>query len=290
MADLEQAAAEAAEPVAQAAVDRAMAEAAPGPAGPGGGGADGGGEEAGEAAAEEQAPAEAGGGDQGAATAAAPVKAFIEPERGKNIPCLFNPAELTIAKSNQWSEVAAPGRNTPKLTFSQGQPGTISMELTLDTTGSGKAVTEHTGALLNLMKIDKDLPDSNSKTNSAQPPYCVFQWGDFHSFKAIVQSLSIRFTYFAGNGTPLRAKAQVSFKQFEDEDAYGPQNPTSGTIHPHVVHQVSVGETLDRIAAARYGDPTRWRLLAETNGVVDPFDLAPGTTLMVPDLRAVSRA
>ena len=55
------------------------------------------------------------------------------------------------------------------------------------------------------------------------------------------------------------------------------------------MHQVSVGETLDRIAAATYGDPTRWRLLAETNGVVDPFELAPGTVLMVPDLRAANR-
>jgi hypothetical protein len=163
------------------------------------------------------------------------------------------------------------------------------MELTLDTTATGEAVTTYTGQLLTLMKIDKALPDSNSKTNSARPPYCVFHWGDFHSFKAIIQSLSIRFTYFAGNGTPLRAKAQVTFKQFEDEDAYGPQNPTSGTPHPHLVHQVSVGETLDRIAAAKYGDPTRWRLLAETNGVVDPFELRPGTTLMIPDLRAVSR-
>jgi nucleoid-associated protein YgaU len=278
----------AAAPVARAAADRAMREAA------GGGGDSQEPEEPdepdeAEAAEDTEDSAETAGGGQGAATAAAPVKAFIEPEHGDNIACLFNPAELTIAKSNQWSEVKAPGRNTPKLTFAQGQPGTISMELTLDTTDSGKPVTEHTGKLLALMKIDKDLPDSNSKTNSARPPYCVFHWGDFHSFKAIIQSLSIRFTYFAGNGTPLRAKAQVSFKQFEDEDAYGPQNPTSGTPHPHLVHQVSVGETLDRIAGARYGDATKWRLLADTNGVVDPFDLAPGTTLMIPDLRAVAR-
>ena len=163
------------------------------------------------------------------------------------------------------------------------------MELTLDTTATGEPVTTYTSALLDLMKIDSELPDANTKTNSARPPYCTFHWGDFHSFKAIIQSLSIRFTYFAGNGTPLRAKANVSFKQFEDEDAYGPQNPTSGTPHPHLVHQVSVGETLDRIAAVRYGDPTRWRLLAETNGVIDPFDLAPGTMLMIPDLRAVTR-
>ena len=298
-AELEGAVAEAAAPVAQALADRVMAEAGLGPAGPGGegpadpgaGGQGGeGGEEPAGTGPEEAAPAEAATGPQDAATTAAPVKAFIEPERGDNIECLFNPAELNITKANQWTPVPAPGRNTPKLTFSQGQPGTISMELTLDTTDTGGPVTEFTGALLDLMRVDKDLPDANSKTNSARPPYCVFHWGDFHSFKAIIQSLNIRFTYFAGDGTPLRAKAQVSFQQFEDEDAYGPQNPTSGTPHPHLVHQVTAGETLDRIAAIRYGDPTRWRLLAETNGVVDPLDLAPGTMLVIPELRAVSGA
>ncbi len=247
------------------------------------------------AAADSPAEAAEPGGEPGAAgaqqgsAAAAPVKAFIEPERGETIECLFNPAEFTIAKSNQWSEVKAPGRNTPKLTFAQGQAGTITMELTLDTTATGEPVTKYTSALLALMKIDAELPDSNNKTNSARPPYCVFHWGSFHSFKAIIQSLNIRFTYFAGDGTPLRAKAQVSFKQFEDEEAYGPQNPTSGTPETHTVHCVSAGETLDRIAAVRYGDPGRWRLLAEANDVVDPLELEPGTPLVVPDLQAVSR-
>jgi nucleoid-associated protein YgaU len=281
--ELEQAAAKAAAPMVQAAADRATREIA------GNGGDDGGGDEGADDTTDEASDDSAAASSQGAATAAAPVKAFIEPERGDNIDCLFNPAELTIAKSNSWTDVPAPGRNTPKLTFSQGQAGTLSMELTLDTTDTGEPVTKHTGALLDLMKVDSELPDSNSKTNSARPPFCTFHWGDFHSFKAIIQSLSIRFTYFAGNGTPLRAKAQVSFKQYEDEDAYGPQNPTSGTPHPHLVHQVSVGETLDRIAASIYGDPTRWRLLAEANAVVDPFALAPGTTLMIPDVRAVRR-
>src|SRR5438105_8692032 len=122
-------------------------------------------EETGDDAAEDDAASA----QQGSA-AAAPVKAFIEPERGDNIECLFNPAEFTIAKSNQWSEMKSPGRNTPKLTFAQGQSGTITMELTLDTTTDGKPVTDHTGKLLTLMKVDPDLPDTNSKTNKARPP------------------------------------------------------------------------------------------------------------------------
>src|SRR6478735_1152656 len=123
LAELEQAASKAAAPIAKAAADRAMREAGLAPSSNGGddGGddeGDGGGEEA--AGDDSQSDDAAGGAQGGGATAAAPVKAFIEPEKGGNIECLFNPAELTIAKQNQWSEVKAPGRNAPKLTFSQG--------------------------------------------------------------------------------------------------------------------------------------------------------------------------
>ena len=35
--------------------------------------------------------------------ASAPVKAYLETERGAQIPCLFNPAKLQVAKSNGWT-------------------------------------------------------------------------------------------------------------------------------------------------------------------------------------------
>jgi len=218
-----------------------------------------------------------------------PEKAYLQTEQGDRIDCLFNPSELTITKSAQWSPTKGPGTNTPRLLFQQGQSGTLVMNLTLDTTDSGDPVTQYTSALLDLMRVDPDLTDSDTNNNSARPPWCEFHWGDFHSFKAVVESLQIRFTYFAGDGTPLRAQAAVTLKQYEDEEAWGAQNPTSGTPHPHAVHSVVPGETLDRIAAQHYGDPNRWRVLAGANGILDPLELRPGTALVVPDLRGVPR-
>jgi len=81
---------------------------------------------------------------------------------------------------------------------------------------------------------------------------------------------------------PLRAKAQLQLKQYQPEDSYGRQNPTSGTPRPHRVHRVQPGETLDRIAAKHYGDSTRWRALAEANGIADPLALRPGSLLAIP--------
>ncbi len=217
------------------------------------------------------------------------AKATIETEKGETIRCLFNPSELTFTKSTQWSPTKAPGKNTPRLKFTQGQSGTLAMSLTLDTTDTGEPVTNHTKKLLDLMKVDSGLRDTDKKNNSARPPWVKLHWGSFHSFKAIVENLQVKFTYFASNGRPLRAQANITLKQYEDEDAWALQNPTSSSPHPHTVHHVQPGETLDRISAVRYGDPTRWRLLADANGVDDPLAIAPGTALVVPDLGEVSR-
>ena len=52
----------------------------------------------------------------------AAVKAYLLTEGGDQIKCLFNPAELTISKSNSWQGGEAKGKNAPELRFQAGQP------------------------------------------------------------------------------------------------------------------------------------------------------------------------
>lgn len=219
-----------------------------------------------------------------------PEKAYLLSEKGDKIRCLFNPAELTITKANSWQAAEAKGQNAPEMRFQGGQPGTLALSLMLDTTDTGGDVTVHTDTLLDLMKVDPELAGSDRQRNSARPPWVEFHWGKLHSFKAIIERLQVRFTYFASSGMPLRAKADLTLKQFMDEGLRPLQNPTSHTPTLHTVHRVVKGETLDRIAAAHYADPTRWRLVAEANAVVDPLAVAPGTLLVIPELPVRRRA
>jgi Contractile injection system tube protein/LysM domain len=218
-----------------------------------------------------------------------PVKAFLKPEKGENIECMFNPAELTIAKANSWAAGEAKGVNAPELRFQTGQSGTMTMSLTLDTTDKGTDVTDYTNRLLALMRVDPTLPASDPQSNSGRPPWVEFHWGKLISFRAVVERLQMKFTYFASNGTPLRAKADMTLKQYSDGEVWGLQNPTSSTPAPHSLHQVQPGETLDRIAAAYYRDGTRWRLIAEANRIIDPLALPVGAVLVIPEPPAVGR-
>jgi hypothetical protein len=209
-------------------------------------------------------------------------KAYLELERGERIPCLFNPAEFTVAKTSRWVADAVPGRDAPALYFGGGDAATLSLQLFFDTTDTGKSVTDHTNALLALTEIDAELPDSDPKTGRGRPRWVKFHWAHFHSFPAVAEHVEVEFTYFASNGTPLRANADLVLRQYEPDPQFTKQNPTSGTPEPHRVHVVQAGETLDRIAAAAYGDASRWRDIAAANRVVDPVAVAPGTALRLP--------
>jgi hypothetical protein len=219
-----------------------------------------------------------------ATTPSAPVKAFLITEKNVQIDFLFNPAELTISKSNSWNAAEAKGGNAPELRFQAGQSASMTLSLTLDTTAKGTDVTKHTNALLDLLKVDKSLPGSDKARNKGRPPWVEFHWGKMHTFKAVVERLQLKFTYFASNGMPLRAKADMTLKQYKDEVIMELQNPTSSTPTLHAVHRLGHGETLDRLAARHYADATRWRLIAEANDVVDPISLEPGTLLVIPEL------
>ncbi|MHB1905203.1 LysM peptidoglycan-binding domain-containing protein [Ferrimicrobium sp.] len=210
-------------------------------------------------------------------------KAFLQTEGNERIPCLFNPAELLLQLKNNWSSDPMPGGVTPTLRYSGSGTGILRLTLFFDTTDTGKPVTSYTAKLVGLLEVDTKLPGSSASTNNARPQWVVFHWGDFHSFKAVVASVDLAFEYFSSTGTPLRARAALVLAQYEEDMAFGPQNPTSGTPRPHRVHRVQPGETLDRIAAAHLGDATRWRVIAQANGIEDPLALRPGALLAIPE-------
>lgn len=211
----------------------------------------------------------------------APVKAYLETEDGDSIPFLFNPDSIEVSRTVTWGSQESPGENAPKLTWGHGHSATMKItELWFDTTDTGAAVTVYTSKILKLTEVISP---------RTQPPWVRLQWGVMDSFKAVIESVTFTYVFFGSDGTPLRAKASINFKQFEDEHRHPLQNPTSGTRRRERMHQVKPGETLDRIAYTAYGDPTQWRVIARRNRIQDPMRLPPGMRLILPEREAASR-
>ena len=212
-----------------------------------------------------------------------PEKAYILNEETKDkVECLFNPTEYTVSKSNSWNPTNKPGTDVPQLMYGGGNPAELQMELFFDTYEKGEDVTKYTKKLMAMARIEPKTVDQQS--NLGRPPVVLFSWGEFFSFRAVITSLSIRYTLFLSNGIPVRAVASVSFQEcaqadLPQQEAASP-SPTRGT-RGHKVRVVRPGDTIDRIAFEEYGDSKAWRHLAQANNLDNPLDLRPGQALMV---------
>jgi len=215
------------------------------------------------------------------------ARAKLTPEVGEEIEFMFNPAEFTVSKRMQWGGGEAKGRNAPQIRFQSGQSGTMALSITLDSTLSSVPILHRVQQLMALVTVHANLEASDGQRNSARPPWVDFHWGPFHSFRAVVESLQVKFTFFSSDGTPLRARCDLQLKQYADAAVLNPQNPTSGTPHPHTVHRLAPGETLSHVATRHLGDATKWRVIADANGITDPLRPEAGAVLVVPELEAV---
>ena len=198
---------------------------------------------------------------------------------GQPIQCAFNPQEYSITKTNVWTIKPVTGTDTPKPEFGGGMPWTIRVQLLLDSSllGPDKSIKDDAIKLLKMMETG-----GGGGGGGSAPPFVTFKWGSIESPKMVGSSLSIRFILFRPNGEPSRALVDLELTQ--SEQAQPGQNPTTRAIAGMKVHTVTDGDSLQSIAYTNYGDATRWRTLAEANGIDNPLTLRRGLQLSIPSL------
>ena len=205
---------------------------------------------------------------------------------GTSVPCLFNPYEYSVSKSNQYDPGKTKGLNIPRIRFQQGGAMVLKLNLVFDTYGQdGGGATDvtqsHTKKLWEMMMIDR--ANINATTGKAEPPHCVFRWGRYE-FEGVITQMTETLTLFDKDGVPVRSKVQMSLQQIVDAEGFPSQNPTSGGGVAPKSRTIYAGDRLDLIAWEEYGDCSKWRLIAEANEWVDPLHLTSGQTLIVPPL------
>lgn len=217
------------------------------------------------------------------------VKAFLTRKDNPAlvVPCLFNPKELSVEKSNQFAEVNIPGLSSPIYQFVRGNARSVTMDLFFDTyeegidvrlftdriTGwdAGSMFSKLPGAAKGLMDIDSELH---------APPVCLFIWGAF-IFQCIIERVSKRFTMFLPEGIPVRATLSVTLKEYREVEVQVKElDLHSADLTKRWI--VTQGDSLWSIAAKEYGEPADWRLIAEANEIDNPRILSPGQELVIP--------
>ncbi|MCU0526254.1 MAG: LysM peptidoglycan-binding domain-containing protein [Elainella sp. Prado103] len=208
-----------------------------------------------------------------------------------SIKVLFNPDEYTVNKSNTFAQAAVPGNRAPILQYVHGDLQTLEMELLVDTHEKHENQNRAGDDVRKITTQITDLMNKNPKTHA--PPVLLLTWGDSamgskswgnqESFTCVLAKVSQRFVMFLPNGTPVRAKLQVTFHEYADPTlaAKDEKTETADFSALYVVHQ---GETLSSIANKVYENPTFWRVIALRNQIENPKVLPVGTRLLIPQL------
>jgi hypothetical protein len=202
--------------------------------------------------------------------------AKLQIEGGDTIQCAFNPESYQVSKTNIWTYKPNQSKDYPKPEFGGGLPMVYSMRLLLDVSlqAPDQSVKDQANALMKAMH-----------GNGQPPKFITFSWGSTQLPKAAPLSISIQYALFHPNGDPVRAFVDLELAQADDTSPPGQaQNPTTRGTAGLRSHIVQDGDSLHSIAYESYGDPTRWRTIAEANEIDDPLRLRRGISLAIPRL------
>lgn len=198
----------------------------------------------------------------------------------KEVLCMFNPFEYSIAKQNSWQQAAEIGRDAPRMTFQRGGSMSLSLHLYFDTLADGKDVRDITNELWKMMMVDEST--EHAASGKSQPPEVAFSWGRLY-FKAVITNMTQKFLLFTPEGTPVRAEINVTLQQmFPDNELPVQAAGAAAVQNPVQAITAIAGDRLDNIAA-QVGDPaTVMRALAEQNNIDNPLNILAGQQITPP--------
>jgi hypothetical protein len=202
----------------------------------------------------------------------------------ERIPVMFNPEEYTVNRDNNFAQQPVFGSSAPIVQFVNGNLQTLEMELFLDTyethQSNNRALNQAGDDVRKLTQKITDLMNIDPTTHA--PPIVLFTWGSL-SFTCVLARANQRFVMFLPDGTPVRARLQVTFNEYRnvDQEAKEVKRETANFTKVYIIGQ---DETISGIAARLYGNPRLWRPIALHNRIENPRVLIMGSRLLIPQL------
>lgn len=221
---------------------------------------------------------------------------------GSSVEFMFAPEKIKISHSSDTDAVKkALGIPAKKPAGKSPTSSTSSSSVMVSTDGNPVTVDPGDTILsFNELILDGSRTQSNAQqlvnwthprvesknTAPMEVPLLTFTWGSFSlgapydPLCLVLTKVDVEYTRFTMLGIPTRATISLGCKV--KVQAPGKQNPTSGGDPDRTGRRVTAGENIQGIARETYGDPRRWRQVAEINGVDDPLRVRAGDVLYLP--------
>jgi len=194
-----------------------------------------------------------------------------------------NPSSYSRKTTISYNDRQAQGSPGPSPEFNRIPGEQISMELVFDATGvipapSGQSYTN--GVADGIKQFVTMAATVNGDIHS--PNYLILSWAQLQ-FPCVLTSLGVTYSLFRPDGTPLRAKIQVSFQSYHSETQLAKATNTKSPDMTHVV-TFTAGDSLPLLCYRIYGDSRYYQQVAAKNGLLSFRDIAPGKQLVFPPL------
>ncbi len=210
---------------------------------------------------------------------------FSSPASDAPMSVAINPDKYTRVFSIRYTDVKGAGSSGGSPVFNKVPSETVRFELVFDGTGvlpptlaPATDVTTQINAFKALaLKFDGGIHS---------PRFIKLAWGTL-LFKCRLESLDLTYTLFAPDGSPLRARADVTFLGFNDELELQSRAKKSS---PDLTHRITVqaGDTLPLLCHRIYGRSDLYCQVAAANDLTGFRELKPGDELVFPPLAKAS--
>jgi hypothetical protein len=110
-------------------------------------------------------------------------------------------------------------------------------------------------------------------------PVVELVWGSLY-YLGRVTSLTTKYTLFAPDGTPLRARVSMKIEEYVPASAVASDKPAAATMTKQL--QVGAGTRLPELCFAAYSDPGMAAAVARYNGLTSIRNVPAGTPINCP--------
>lgn len=218
------------------------------------------------------------------------IESFEDPscstKKKGQIEAFINPKSYTTKKVVEYSTPEIISDSAQTYFFSNMGPETLSFdEIIVDGTG----LTEGTiSSLLNHQDVEeyitdfkKVVCDYNGNTHGTN--YLKITWGQL-CFECVCKSVTVKYTLFKPDGTPLRAYISLDLQKSVDWQS---KSKSAGNNSPDLTHlrTVKAGDTLPLMSYQIYGDSSYYLEIARVNKLASINAIKPGDQIYFPPLK-----
>jgi hypothetical protein len=198
----------------------------------------------------------------------------------------INPEQYTQSNTIVYDDTQAQGSSAGSPDYNRTLSEVLTFQLIFDGTGvvpttiPGIVPYTQDGIVTQLNEFMQLAFNYDSDIHS--PNFIQLSWGTL-VFNCRLSTLNITYTLFKPDGTPLRAKADVKFIEYQappdtalDDDAHSPDMSRVVTVRG--------GDTLPLLCYDIYGSSVYYTEIARINGMDGFRELIPGTQILFPPL------